>query len=127
MSSGDWLGGVDTLISKFTYDTVKAYQYEGVKNPSTMAAWMGSASSGIPGAKSQAGTKSVPTIDLTTVGDAYKEINSFMLDAIGREATAEEKDAFFKEINKRELASPVTNTVTKDAAGNTIKATQIKI
>ena len=118
--------GVDTLISKFTYDATMAVQYGGSKEPPTMAGWMSSAQSGITatGAKSQAGTKSVPTTDLTTVGDAYKEINSFMLDAIGREATAEEKDAFFKEINKRELASPVTNTVTKDAAGNTIKATQ---
>lgn len=118
--------GVDALIFKFTYDATMAVQYGGSKEPPTMAGWMSSAQSGITatGAKNQAGTKSVPTTDLTTVGDAYKEINSFMLDAIGREATAEEKDAFFKEINKRELASPVTNTVTKDAAGNTIKATQ---
>lgn len=116
--------GVDTLISKFTYDATAAVQFGGAKDAPIMATWLKSSASAIPGTASVAGTKSVPSLDLTTIGDAATEIDNFMLDSIGRNATKEEKDAYFKKINALELASPVTSSTTKDANGNVVKSSQ---
>jgi len=117
--------GVDTLISKYTYDAVTQRQYNKVAEPPLMAVWLKSSASAIPGTASVAGTKSTQSFDFTTIGDAATEIDNFMLDSIGRNATKEEKDAYFKKINALEMASPVTSSPTKDANGNVIKSSQI--
>ena len=116
--------GVDTLISKFTYDATAAVQFGGAKDAPIMATWLKSSASAIPGTASVAGTKSAPSLDLTTIGDAATEIDNFMLDSVGRNATKEEKDAYFKKINALELASPITSSTTTDANGNIVKSSR---
>jgi hypothetical protein len=126
LSSNEWLVGVDTLITKYTYDAAVSVQYENAKEPIAMSAWMGSAKSGLPGAAStsKAGTWKDTSTDITTVGDAYKEINDYMLDVTGFEATQEQKDAYFKDINARELKSGVQTVSTRDATGKITKSTK---
>jgi hypothetical protein len=76
------------------------------------------------GTTSKAGTFKDTLTDITTVGDANKEINDYMLDVLGREATQEEKDAFYKDINARELKSGVETVEVRDATGKISKRTR---
>jgi len=127
LASNEWLVGVDTLISKYTYDSAVAVQYEGAKDPVPMKTWITSVKSGMPstgGATSKAGTFKDTTLDLTTVGDAYKEINDYMLDVTGFEATQEQKDAYYQDIHARELKSGVQTVSVRDATGKITKTTK---
>jgi len=85
----------------------------------------GNTSASSTGTTSKAGTFKDTTTDITTVGDAYKEINDYMLDVFGREATQEEKDAFYKDINARELKSGVQTVTVRDATGKITKTQKI--
>jgi len=118
--------GVDTLIGKFTYDAVSQVQFGKVKEPPTMASWLGSSASGIAaaGTVNQSGTKTQVSTDNTTIGDADTEINNFMMDSVGRPATVEEKKAFFAKITAAEKASGVSTAVTRNAAGDVLKTAQ---
>ena len=116
LKTDDWLIGVDRMIAKYTRDLVTAVQYEGAKEL-TFDSWFGSARGGVGTGTSKAGTFKDSDLNLTTIGDAYEEINDYMVDALGREATQEEKDAYFKDINKREKASAVKTVTVRDATG----------
>jgi hypothetical protein len=85
----------------------------------------GNTSASGTGTTSKAGTFKDTTTDITTVGDAYKEINDYMLDVFGREATQEEKDTFYKDINARELKSGVQTVTVRDATGKITKTQKI--
>jgi hypothetical protein len=124
LANNEWLSGLDSMITKYTYDAVSAVKYGGAKEAPLIDAWFGSAKSGTgTGTTSKGGTWKDTGLDLTTVGDAYKEINDYMVDAVGREATQEEKDAYYKDINARELKSAVETVEVRDSTG---KITQSK-
>jgi hypothetical protein len=124
LASDEWVIGVDTMIAKFTRDLVTAVQYEGSKGLA-FDSWFASAKGGAgSGSTSKAGTFKDTDLNLTTIGDAYEEINDYMVDALGREATQEEKDAYFKEINKREKKSAVETVSVRDATGKITKTTR---
>jgi hypothetical protein len=124
LESDDWLSGVDIMIAKFTRDLVTAVQYEGSKGLA-FDSWFASAKGGAgSGSTSKAGTFKDTDLNLTTIGDAYEEINDYMVDALGREATQEEKDAYFKEINQREKKSAVETVSVRDATGKITKTTR---
>jgi hypothetical protein len=123
LASGDWLSGLDTMLGKYTFDAVSLVKYGGAKEAPLIDAWFGSAKGGTSSdSTSKAGTWKDTGLDLTTVGDAYKEINDYMLDALGREATQEEKDAYYKDINARELKSSVETVEVRDATGKITKS-----
>lgn len=126
LASGDWISGLDTMIGKYTFDAVSAVKYGGAKEAPLIDAWFGSAKGGAGGSGtgSKAGTWKDTDLDLTTVGDAYKEINDYMIDALGREATQEEKDAYYKDINEREKKSAVKTVQTRDATGKITESTR---
>jgi len=72
--------------------------------------------SGQPTSKTSTGTST--TKNLTSVGDAYKEINDYVMDVLGIEATPEQKDAYYQDIHARELKSSVTTTGTTKSKSN---------
>jgi hypothetical protein len=122
LTNDGWISGLDDMIARYSIHVMSQLKYEGKSKADTIQQFLGgTGKGGFKGSVNQAGTFNVPKTDITTKGDAFKEINSFMLDAIGREATVEEKDAFFKEINKRELASSVTRSATYDSNGRLTK------
>jgi hypothetical protein len=125
LETDSWLAGVDIMIAKFTRDLVTAVQYEGSKGLA-FDSWFASAKGGAgsSGSTSKAGTFKDTDLNLTTIGDAYEEINDYMIDALGREATQEEKDAYFKEINQREKKSAVETVSVRDATGKITKTTR---
>jgi len=127
LASGDWLMGVDRMLFDYTANAVKSVKYEGAKDTPSIAAWFktssATGSSGSGTATSKAGTETTAYLDLTTVGDANKEINDYMMDNLGIEATAEQKAAYYTDIHNRELASTRSVKNVKDAQGNTISST----
>ena len=123
LANNEWLSGVDAMIAKYTYDSVSAVKYGSAKEAPLIDTWFNSSKGG-SGSSSKAGTWKDTGIDLTTVGDAYREINDYMIDAVGRDATQEEKDAFFKDINAREKKSAVQTVEVRDASGKITKSTR---
>ena len=125
LASNDWLSGLDSAIAKYTFDAATKIQIEGV-NQVPFLSWFnsgkGGAGTGLP--ESKAGTFKDTDIVLTTVGDAYTEINDYLIDAIGRPATQEEKEAYYKDINEREKKSAVETVSTRDATGKITKSTR---
>jgi hypothetical protein len=117
-----WVSGVDKMITMYTYNAVAAVQIGGAKEAPLIDTWFASAAGG--GSGGQGGTRKDTSLNLTTVGDAHTEINDYMVDALGREATQEEKDAYFKDINNRERKSAVQTVEVKDDSGNVTKTTR---
>ena len=122
LASGDWVRGLDDMLGDYTRDAVTAVKYGGAKESPLIDAWFTKASTGT-GSTSKAGTFKDSDLKLTTIGDANKEINDYMIDAVGREATQAEKDAYYADINKREKASAVKTVATRDATGKITTST----
>jgi hypothetical protein len=123
LASGDWIRGLDDMLGDYTRDAVTAVKYGGAKESPLIDVWFGKASGGT-GSGSKGGTFKDTDLDLTTVGDAYKEINDYMIDSLGREATQQEKDDYYKDINARELKSAVSTVAVRDATGKITKSTR---
>jgi len=122
-ANNSYIGGLIGAISDLTIQSVQGYAYEGKTEFKPMASFlMGQKGTGTT---SKAGTFKDTTTDITTIGDAYKEINDYMLDVFGREATQEEKDTFYKDINARELKSGVQTVTVRDATGKITKTQKI--
>ena len=125
LANGEWLPRLDEMLAKYTFDAVSSVKYGSAKQAPPIDAWFGSAKGGQgTGSTSKAGTWTDTDLDFTTVGDAYKEINDYMIDALGREATQEEKDAYYKDINEREKKSAVKTVDVRDATGKITKTTR---
>lgn len=125
LANGEWLYRLDEMLGKYTFDAVTAVKYDGAKEAPLIDAWFASAKGGAGGSgASQGGTFKDTDLDLTTIGDAYNEINDYMVDALGREATQEEKDAYYKDINARELKSSVETVSVRDSTGKITKTTR---
>jgi len=122
-ANNSYIGGLIGAISDLTIQSVQGYAYEGKTEFKPMASFlMGQKGTGTT---SKAGTFKDTTTDITTIGDAYREINDYMLDVFGREATQEEKDTFYKDINARELKSGVQTVTVRDATGKITKTQKI--
>jgi hypothetical protein len=125
LKNDDWIRGLDDMLGDYARDAVSAVKYGGAKEAPLIDAWFAKAGGrGGLGTGSKAGTFKDTDLVLTTVGDANKEINDYMIDAIGREATQEEKDIYYKDINAREKKSAVQAVTTRDATGkitNTVR------
>ncbi len=123
LKTGDWIRGLDDMLGDYTRDAVTAVKYGGAKESPLIDAWFGKAVGGTgTGETSKAGTWKDTGLDLTTVGDAYRDINDYMIDALGREATQEEKAAYYKDLNARELKSAVETVEVRDATGKITKS-----
>ena len=125
LEQNDWLSGLDNAIAKYTFDAASKIQIEGVKQV-PFSSWFnsgkGGAGTGEP--ESKAGTFKDTDLILTTAGDAYNEINDYMIDAVGRPATQQEKEEYYKDINAREKKSAVETVSTRDATGKITTSTR---
>jgi hypothetical protein len=125
LEQNDWLSGLDNAIAKYTFDAASKIQIEGVKQV-PFSSWFnsgkGGAGTGEPASK--AGTFKDTDLILTTAGDAYNEINDYMIDAVGRPATQQEKEEYYKDINAREKKSAVETVSTRDATGKITTSTR---
>ena len=124
-NNNNYIGGLVGAISDLSVQNVQAYAYEGKTEFKPMASFLAGQKPSGSGTGSKAGTWKDTTTDITSIGDAYKEINDYMLDVFGREATQEEKDAYYKDINAREIKSGVQTVTVRDATGKVTKTQKI--
>jgi hypothetical protein len=126
LENGEWLTRLDGMLAKYTFDAVSSVKYGSAKEAPPIDSWFSSAKGGASGSgtDSKAGTWKDSDLNLTTIGDAYEEINDYMVDALGRNATQEEKDAYYADINKREKASAIKTVSTRDATGKITSTTR---
>ena len=122
--SNIYIGGLVGAISDLSIQSVQGYAYENKTEFKPMFSFLAGQKSS-SGTTSKAGTFKDTTTNITTIGDAYKEINDYMLDVFGREATQEEKDAYYKDINTREVKSGVQTVTVRDATGKVTKTQKI--
>lgn len=122
-ANNSYIGGLIGAISDLSIQSVQGYAYESKTEFKPMSSFLTGQKG--TGTTSKAGTFKDTTTDITTIGDAYKEINDYMLDVFGREATQEEKDSFYKDINARELKSGVQTVTVRDATGKITKTQKI--
>jgi len=120
--NNDWIGGLDDMLGDYTRDAVTSVKYGGSKEAPLIDSWF--AKAGGKGGAGLGGTSKDTALDLTTVGDAYREINDYMIDAVGRAATQEEKDAYYKDINAREKKSAVQVVEVRDDSGKITRSTR---
>jgi ribosomal protein L12E/L44/L45/RPP1/RPP2 len=111
------------MLGDYTRDAVTAVKYGGAKESPLIDTWFTKASTG-SGSDSKAGTFKDTDLQLTTIGDAYQEINDYMIDAVGRNATQAEKDAYYKNINTLEKKSAVKTVATRDSTGKITTTTR---
>ena len=125
LEQNDWLSGLDNAIAQYTFDAATKIQIEGVSEV-PFESWFKSAKGSARTGEltSKAGTFKDTDIILTTAGDAYNEINDYMIDAVGREATQEEKEEYYKDINAKEKKSAVETVSTRDATGKKTTSTR---
>jgi len=123
--NNNYIGGLVGAISDLSVQNVQAYAYEGKTEFKPMTSFLAGQKPSGSGTGSKAGTWKDTTTDITSIGDAYKEINDYMLDVFGREATQEEKDAYYKDINAREIKSGVQTVTVRDATGKVTKTQKI--
>jgi hypothetical protein len=125
LKTNDWIAGLDDMLGDYTRDAVSAVKYGGSKEAPLIDAWFAKASGGDgTGTTSKAGTWKDTDLNLTTRGDANREINDYMIDALGRQATQEEKDAYYKDINESEKKSAVKTVTVRDATGKVTDTTR---
>jgi hypothetical protein len=125
LKNNDWLGGLDDMLGDYTRDAVTSVKYGSAKEAPLIDAWFAKASGGDgTGTTSKAGTWKDTDLNLTTRGDANREINDYMIDALGRQATQEEKDAYYKDINESEKKSAVKTVTVRDATGKVTDTTR---
>jgi hypothetical protein len=122
----DWIAGLDDMLGDYTRDAISAVKYGGAKESPLIDAWFAKAKGKLSGSgtESKAGTFKDTDLNFTTVGDANREINDYMIDALGREATQEEKNAYYKDINEREKKSAVKTVTVRDATGKVTDTTR---
>lgn len=103
-----WLNGLDYLIQRYTYDTVADFQYGGKKSSQSITDFI----SGFTSPSSGAGSG----ITHTSRGAAKQSIDAYAGDLLGRAATKEEEDAFYKDLIKAETAAGSTGLVAAETA-----------
>jgi len=125
LAAGEWLTGVDRMLFDYTASAVRAIKYEGVKGTPSISSWLKTANAsglGDTGVDSKAGTFNEDVTALTSRGSANRTINQYFLDWIDIGATDTQKDMYYIELNKLEIAAKNKYTTTKDANGNTISS-----
>lgn len=93
IADGTWVGGLDTLLTKYTTKLVSDAIYSpGSKAVDTTQYLASTSSLGGAGTPTQYKT-------ITTRGDAKKELDNYLTDLIGRPSTAQEEEAYYTQLH----------------------------
>lgn len=111
--NGDYYANIDNAIRRYSVDTLAAYQ------DSKGTGVFGDYKAFIKGLASSGGGGSKTRVDQTFTDRAGtdRDINSTMVDLIGRPATKEEKDAYFTALRKAEKSAKTVTTSVADGSG----------
>jgi len=96
IADGTWVGGLDTLLTKYTTKLVSDALYSpGTKSVDTNQYLASTSSLGGAGTPTQYKT-------ITTRGDAKKELDNYLTDLIGRPSTPQEEEVYYTQLHALE-------------------------
>lgn len=114
VSAPDFDKGLKYLVDQYTIDSVNNYSVYGKKETTNFFDYL---STEFKKPKGSSNTRYV--MDITTRQDAADEANQFFIQYLGRPATKEERDNYYRELNDAEKKAVAYTTTTED--GNVIR------
>lgn len=109
----DYVAGLNDAIRRFTVSSVQGYQYENKKSPGTLESFINNYSS-----KSGINlTKTTSNINFSTRTESDTLVNGYFNGLLGRFATQNERDQYFKELHAAENKAVANQTITRDTEG----------
>jgi hypothetical protein len=119
ISAADFNTGLLYAVRKFTIETVDNYQLKGIKTPVNFTDYL---TQGL--ARTKPTSKTSYDMIVTKRQDAANDADQFFMANIGRNATKEEEDAYYKLLRDAEKKAIQSTTTRYDADGNQIGSTQ---
>jgi hypothetical protein len=119
VSAADFNAGLLYAVRKFTIETVDNYQLKGIKTPVNFTDYL---DRGL--ARSKPTSKTSYDMVVTKRQDAANDADQFFMANVGRNATKEEEDAYYKLLREAEKKAIASTTTKYDADGNQIGRTQ---
>jgi hypothetical protein len=115
ISAADFNTGLLYAVRKFTIETVDNYQLKGIKTPVNFTDYL---TQGL--ARTKPTSKTSYDMIVTKRQDAADDADQFFMANIGRNATKEEEDAYYKLLRDAEKKAIQSTTTKYDADGNQI-------
>jgi hypothetical protein len=119
ISAADFNAGLLYAVRKFTIESVDNRQLKGIKTPINFTDYL---DRGLASAKPT--SKTSYDMIVTKRQDAANDADQFFMANIGRNATKEEEDAYYKLLRDAEKKAISSTTTKYDAEGNQIGRTQ---
>ena len=119
ISAADFNTGLLYAVRKFTIETVDNYQLKGIKTPVNFSDYL---TQGL--ARTKPTTKTSYDMIVTKRQDAANDADQLFMANLGRNATKEEEDAYYKLIRDAEKKAILSTTTKYDAEGNPVGRTQ---
>jgi hypothetical protein len=119
ISAADFNTGLLYAVRKFTIETVDNYQLKGIKTPVNFTDYL---TQGL--GRSKPTTKTSYDMIVTKRQDAADDADQFFMANIGRNATKEEEDAYYKLLRDAEKKAIASTTTKYDAEGNPVGSTR---
>jgi hypothetical protein len=119
VSAADFNAGLLYAARKFTIETVDNYQLKGIKTPVNFLDYL---DRGL--GRSKPTTKTSYDMVVTKRQDAADDADQFFMANIGRNATKEEEDAYYKLLRDAEKKAIASTTTKYDAEGNPVGSTR---
>lgn len=119
ISAADFNAGLLYAVRKFTIETVDNYQLKGIKTPVNFIDYL---DRGL--GRSKPTTKTSYDMVVTKRQDAANDADQFFMANIGRNATKEEEDAYYKLLRDAEKKAIASTTTKYDAEGNPVGSTR---
>lgn len=119
ISAADFNAGLLYAVRKFTIETVDNYQLKGITTPVNFTDYL---DRGL--ARTKPTSKTSYDMIVTKRQDAANDADQFFMANIGRNATKEEEDAYYKLLRDAEKKAIASTTTKYDAEGNQIGRTQ---
>jgi hypothetical protein len=125
-ANNDYILGLDNAIRASSLQNVQNYAYAGKKDFTPLNTFLAGYNAGTgSGSTSKAGTDKDTSTMLSTKAETDVEINEYLKELIGRDATDEEKQSFYDKINKQETSSKQKVTTVTDATGKIVNQTVV--
>jgi hypothetical protein len=119
ISAADFNTGLLYAVRKFTIETVDNYQLKGIKTPVNFTDYL---TQGL--GRSKPTSKTSYDMVVTKRQDAADDADQFFMANIGRNATKEEEDAYYKLLRDAEKKAIASTTTKYDAEGNPVGSTR---
>lgn len=103
LESDDFTGALRYVLKEYTKKTIRDYEVNGIKDPITFDDYLNREFK-------PEGPKTTYTSQITTRDTAASDLDRFFIQYVGRSATKEEHDTYYKQLNAAEKKAVVATT-----------------